>query len=423
MRVNVSWAFGGNAVYAACQWLIFVLLVRALPLADVGQFAYWIAVTGPVFVLANLRLRNLLATRVSSPHGFGDYLAARFLTVTVAVAVSLSIGAAISGSVESLILVALLTGAKACDGVGDICHGLFQRELDMRSAAISLITNGILSVMLVAVSVALWPTVRVAAGAYAAGSALTLMGWDVRRMRRYALPGDCRVWVPGTLRAASTLMRRAAPLGLSSGLGSLQINIPRYAVAAWLGPAAVAAFTALAYLATFGNLIANATAQAALPVLARDLRTSPALYRKRLQTLVQAGVALGATMVVATGLFAQPALALIYGAQVAVHHDVLIWLMTAAALSYAFLFLGTASTARMRFGAQMLISACATVTVAASVIPLVSRYGLVGGAYALCAGAVVECCAYVALTIHDLRSEARAPFQEHPVVAAQACGQ
>ena len=62
MRANISWAFAGNSVYAGCQWMVFVLLVRALDLDRAGQFAYWIAVTGPIFVLANVRLRNLVVT-------------------------------------------------------------------------------------------------------------------------------------------------------------------------------------------------------------------------------------------------------------------------------------------------------------------------------------------------------------------------
>ena len=58
--------------------------------------------------------------------------------------------------------------------------------------------------------------------------------------------------------------------------------------------------------------------------------------------------------------------------------------MTTAALTYAFLPLGTASTARTRFGAQLLITAASILVVAILVVPLVSRYGLLGGACTRC---------------------------------------
>jgi O-antigen/teichoic acid export membrane protein len=407
MTVNVSWAFAGNAVYTFCQWLVFTLLLRSLRLADVGLFAYWIAVTGPIFVLANLRLRNLVATGVSSPNGFADYLAARLLTVAAAVCVSLGLGALLAKDVGAFTILALVAGAKAFDAVADICHGLFQRELDMRSAAIGLTTNGVLSVALVAVSLAVSPSLRAAAAAYAAASLLALAGWDLRRTGKHVEAAERSIMRREVLRAARRMIWRATPLGLSSGIASLQIHLPRYAIGAYLGPASLAVFTALAYIPTLSNLIANATAQAALPLLARDLRTSHALYRQHLRMLVGSGLALGVLTVIATALLGRSIITLIYGAEIAEHHDLLTWLMTAAALTYAFLPLGTASAARTRFGAQALISTASILVVAILVVPLVSRYGLLGGAYALCAAALVEGCAYVALTLHDFRFDAQ----------------
>jgi O-antigen/teichoic acid export membrane protein len=404
MTMNISWAFAGNALYAACQWAVFILLVRALALAEVGQFAFWIAVTGPIFVLANVRLRNLVATDLDASVDFSHYLRARFLTTGLAISLTLPIAVGLSGGYDVLAIVALIVCARACDAVSDICHGLFQRELDMRSAAIGLVTNGVLSVVFVGIALAWRPSLTVAAGAYAAGSAVTLLGWDLPRMRSRTAG---TVAPPVSLQTSWRLIRRALPLGLSSAVGSLQVNLPRYIVAAYLGHAALAVFTALAYIPTLGNLIVSAVAQASLPVLARDLRASRQAFRTRLRALVQSGMALGVASVLGTVVLGERLLTTVYSADVAERLDVLLWLMIAAALSYTFVFLGTAATARMRFGAQLLISSSGLLTVALAIVPLVSRHGLVGAGYALCAGAMVEGCAYTALTLSDLRSGAR----------------
>jgi O-antigen/teichoic acid export membrane protein len=406
MRTNISWAFAGNAAYAGCQWMVFVLLVRALDLRDAGQFAYWIAVTGPIFVFANVRLRNLLATAGSSGD-FPDYLKARLLTTAAALAFALLIGRLLSSDRDALMVVALIACARACDAVSDICHGLFQRELDMRTAGIGLIINGTLSAVLVAAGLWIRPSLPGAAGLYAVASVVTLIGWDLPRMRTALHASGRPLSAAGGLAAARNLIWRALPLGLSSVVGSLQINLPRYIVAVYLGPAAVAVFSALAYLPTLGNLIANAVAQAALPVLARDLQISRIVYARRLRILVQSGVALGAASVIGAALVGRSLVAAIYSAQIAAHVDVMIWLMIAAALPYSFLFLGTALTARLRFGTQLMISSAGLLTVASCVIPLVQRYGLRGGAYALCAGSLVEGCAYATVTVRDFRVHAR----------------
>jgi len=407
MRANISWAFAGNSVYAGCQWLVFVLIVRSLDLGRAGQFAYWMAVTGPVFVLANMRLRNLVATADDSLFEFSHYLNARLLTTAVATGVVALIGTSLSIDRHALAIVALVTSGRACDAISEICHGLFQRELDMRTAGLGLMINGTLSAALVGAGLWTWPSLPGAAGMYAAASLVTLICWDLPRMRRALRIRGRSLTRTGGLPAAVKAIWRALPRGLSAAIGSLQINVPRYAIAAYLGPAALAVFTALAYIPTLSNLIANAIAQAALPVLARDLRVSRPAYVTRLRTLVCSGVALGAVSVLTTALIGRVLVTLVYSAEIARHVDVLICLMIAAALTYSFLFLGSALTARLRFVTQCFISSAGLLTVASSIVPLVGHFGLRGAAYALCAGAAVEGSAYVAVTAHDLKTDAR----------------
>ena len=406
MRANISWAFAGNSVYAGCQWMVFVLLVRWLDLGRAGQFAYWIAVTGPIFVLANVRLRNLVVTADESTFDFSDYLNARLLTTGVAIGVVVLIGTWLSTDRHALAIVALVTTARACDAISEICHGLFQRELDMRTAGLGLMINGILSAALVGAGLWMWPSLTGAVAMYAVASMVTLIGWDLPHMRKTLKIRGASI-IRSSLRPAVNVIWRALPLGLSAVVGSVQINLPRYTIAVYLGPAALAVFSALAYIPTLGNLIANAIAQAALPVLARDLRISRVAYVTRLRTLVRSGVALGAVSVLTAALMGRALVTLIYSPEIADHLDVLICLMIASALSYSFLFLGTALTARLRFSTQCFISLAGLLTVGSSVLPLVSRYGLRGAAYALCAGALVEGSAYAAVTLHHLRADAR----------------
>src|SRR5262245_65481152 len=101
MRRNTAWAFAGNTVYAGSQWAVFVLLAHTLPVEQVGIYAYATAITGPIFVLANLQLRNVLATRLDSSEGFADYFIARLLTTALAVVASLAIGALVAPRVGS----------------------------------------------------------------------------------------------------------------------------------------------------------------------------------------------------------------------------------------------------------------------------------------------------------------------------------
>ena len=120
----------------------------------------------------------------------------------------------------------------------------------------------------------------------------------------------------------------------------------------------------------------------------------------------------------ATTLLGQPILRSIYGEDYAQHVDVLVWLVAAAVVAFTSVFLGTGTTARLRFGAQLMISATSLVVVAGSIGPLVSRYGLKGAAWSLLAGAMVELGAYLGVTMQDLAGAARS----HPTVAGALAG-
>jgi O-antigen/teichoic acid export membrane protein len=407
MRKNTAWAFAGNTVYAACQWIVFVLLVKTLSAEEAGTFAYATAVTGPVFVLANVRLRNLIATGVDTPGGFADYVSARVLTTVLGILISVAAGIVTSAAPGSFAIVTVMALGRACDALSDICHGLFQRELNMRSAAIGLSLNGVVSVALVVCALVASRSLVAATAAYAIGSLVALTTWDLPRAGHRRLgewPKHGVRELGRSISSAVRLIATALPLGLSSAVGSVQVNVPRYVIAFSLGPASLARFAAISYVPLLGHLIVNATSQAALPILANDARTGDGRYRTRLAVLVFGTISVGVATLVATSRFGGPVLALVYGEQYAADSSVLFWLVASTVVTFASVFLGTATTARLRFKSQLLISLGSLTVVCACAPVFVGEFGLVGAAWALFAAAILEFSAYAFLTIRDLKS-------------------
>jgi O-antigen/teichoic acid export membrane protein len=408
MRGDTTWAFAGNAVFAACQWFVLVILVQALPQAEVGQFAYALAVTAPIFLLANVRLRSLLAAGVPSPGDFRDYLATRLLTTTGAAGVSVGI-AAVSSNTATVAVVAVVALGRVFDAISEVCHGLLQRERDMRSASIGLMVNGIVSVVLVQTAVTVGYSLLPAALAYAAGSGAALLGWDVRCAAKALQAAPPHPDAPVRWASVCTLFVRALPLGISSAVGSLQTNLPRYVIASTLGPVPLAVFAAVSHLPLVGHLVINAASQAALPVLARDARTSSRSYHARLRVLAASALMFGILALVVAAVAGRLVLCAIYGAPYAEHAPVLVWLTAGTVLTFTAVILGTGTTARGRFGAQLSITTLSFLAVAGAVGPLISRFGLNGAAGALLVGAIVELSAYAALTRRDMRRAAPGP--------------
>jgi O-antigen/teichoic acid export membrane protein len=423
MRKNTAWAFAGNSVYAGCQWVVFVLLVKMLSAEHAGTFAYAAAITGPVFVLTNVRLRNLLATSVETNGGFTDYVTARVFTTMAGIVISIGAAMVMSPAAGSLAVVGVMALGRACDALSDICHGLFQREFDMRSAAIGLSMNGFASVVFVACSLMAWRSILAATAAYAGGSLVALSVWDVPRTlrRQPADESSSRTHRTrrGSIGSAVRLITIALPLGISSAVGSVQTNIPRFVIAFALGAASLAKFAAISYITLIGHLVVNATSQAALPILAKDVRVSDPVYRTRLTFLVCGTIVAGAVTLLVTFMYGDVVLAFIYGREYASDARVLFWLAAGTVVTFASVFLGTGTTARQRFKSQLAISLVTLAVVGACTAPFVRRFGLIGAAWALCLGAAVEFSAYALLTIRDLKYPALVVPEVAPTPVAE----
>jgi O-antigen/teichoic acid export membrane protein len=407
LRRNFSWALFGSVVYAGCQWAVLILFAKTLSREAVGVFALAASATAPIFLLSSVRLRNLLAAGVRSDGGFLDYAVARAVTAACAIAISAILAICLPLDPSSRLVVILVALAKGVDSMSDICHGQFQLMRRLRLAATGQTINGVTSVMLVAVSLLVAPSLVLACVAYLLGSLCALLLWDWPLAARSLARSDSPGLQPAHRAAASRIGRliwQAAPLGVGTALGSIQSNVPKYFIAGHLGAAELAVFAALSYIPTVGGVVIQAIGQAVLPELASDYRGERSVYWRRLGRLTLAGCALGAAGLLTAIVAGRQILTMVYTTEYAGYHALLIWLMAAAAVAWASVFLGTGASARLRFGVQMTTSVVGALTLTAVSGPLVGRWGLAGGAIAMLVASGVQAAMYLTATIRDWRA-------------------
>ncbi|WP_433612790.1 lipopolysaccharide biosynthesis protein [Dactylosporangium sp. CA-139114] len=392
---NLAWSMAGNGGYALCQWFVLVVVARLGTPAMVGDYALGLAIGAPVVLLANLSLRTVLVTDPNGEHPFRRYLSVRLVGMGVAMGV---ISAIVIAFGLSPAVVLLVGAAKAFDGIGDIYLGLLQRHHDQRSIAAAQLVNGGLTVALVAAL--LWGTSSIAwaAAGSAAASALTWLMCCAPFAGRFRNRPDPRVR-QHTHRAAggvAELLWTALPLGLASGLSSLTVNVPRYALEHRLGATALGVFAAAGYLVLTGNVFFSAIAQTLLPRLT-ELRVhgTPAGFRGLLwQSLLGVGVA-GGLGVWAAWLFGSEILRRLYGEQYAGASGqggrVLTVLTLATVLGGLCFVLDAGLSAARRFTGQLAVNAAVLLAAGLGALLLVPRYGVLGAAWATAVAALVHC--------------------------------
>jgi O-antigen/teichoic acid export membrane protein len=408
LRRNFLVTLTGNVVYAACQWGILVVFAKLTSTESVGVFVLGLAVATPVFLLANLQLAGVQATDARRETPFEAYLRLRLVTTLLGCLVVAGIVAACRYEPRVAAVVLLACCAKACDSVSDIFHGFYQQQERMHHIAASLTVNAVASLGGVGVALAATHDVVWASAAFALGSAASLA--------LYNLPTGAKLWRTVCAGSPVCSLRRAvfatawdwdalwrlawlaAPVGLAAGLAALNGTVPRYFIHSALGDRALGIFAAMAYIMTAGTTFVGALCISAVPRLSRhyadrDLRGFARITAKILGV---AGAAGAAGILVA--LVAGPQLlTLLYRPEYAQNHAVFVWLMVAAAATYASAVLGYAVTATRAFAMLTVPYVIVTAVTVAACAVLIPRYGLAGAAWALLASGVAACGAAVSI--------------------------
>lgn len=403
LRRNFSWALVGNGVFAVCQWGVLVVLAKVIgDPAAVGRFALALAVTTPVYMLAQLQLRGIQATDAQRLYQFGHYLALRLITTALALigTAALVLAAGYEAAVAAVIFAVAL--GKAFDSVTDVAMGLPQQHERLDRVARSIAFSGVAS--LSGLTIMAWATHDVfwSATGWAVGhglAAATCRWWIGNDVLREALPeghsADTRpsaalkpLW---DFRAVCALARLAFPLGLVMMLVSLKLNASRYFIESILDEKALGIFAAMAYLMTAGHMVAMALGQSASPRMAKlhAAGEANAFWKLlgRLIGLAACGGIIGTLLAAAIG---RPVLTMLYTPEYAVHLEVFVCLAAVAGIQFVVSFLGQAMTAVRSFRAQvplLLVVVAVTLTACAALIP---TYGMMGAVVASGIGEAVQ---------------------------------
>ncbi|PMB24841.1 polysaccharide biosynthesis protein [Fischerella thermalis CCMEE 5319] len=403
LRRNFSWTFIGNAVYAACQWGILVVLAKFGSPEMVGQFTLGLAVTAPIIMFTNLQLRVVQATDARKEYLFRDYLGLRLLGTGLAL-VAIAIVTWLAGYRWETSLVILLIGlAKAFESMTDVFHGLLQQHERMDRIATSLMIKGPLSLLLLGMGVYLSGNIIWGVLGLVCAWALVLLAYDIRN-GVLILNHKSQVLPQWHLQTQKKLLWLCLPLGLVMMLISLNTNIPRYFIEQYLGERELGIFAAIAYLMIAGNMVVSALGESASPKLAKYYATGNGVaFRTLIFKLLGIATLIGGVGVLVALIGGRQILTLLYQAEYAEHSNLFVWLMVAAGIGYVASFLGYGMTAARYFRVQMPLFVAVVSTSAIACLWLLPKLGLLGAAIALIMAAIVQVGISLGVVIYALQ--------------------
>ena len=379
--------------------VVLVAVARLESPAAVGDLGLALALAAPLFMLAEMNLRDLLATDVERQRRFADYLALRLLGVGLAVVVSILLALVTTGPALVVALVAL---AKVADSVGDIVYGFLQRDRRLGSVGRSMLFRGVAQAVLV-------PSVLVVSGglvpalvAMAASSIVVLVVHDVPTVR-----GEITRVQRVRATDLAALARLAAPLGVVALLVSASTVFPRYFLE-WHGSRAeVGYFVAIAYTLNVLGLVNLSVSQAAIAELADRLRLGHWPFVQLLWRLsLGAGVA-GLVAVVVAVVAGERLLRIVFPPTYASFAGVLVWLTVARVASLMGSYVKAALVAMRVVGPQTVPIAAGLALGCMAAAAWIPQHGLLGAAWAAAVTSWTSLSLNVALVVRRLASTER----------------
>jgi O-antigen/teichoic acid export membrane protein len=419
LRRNAIWTAVGNGAYAMGQWAVVIVLARLGDAASVGVFALAAAITAPIVLCANCALRTVQATDVGRRFEFRDYFAFRCLSsFAAAVAVLAAATLFVDGAVAwwAAVLVGL---GKLFESFGDLLHGLLWQHERLDLIGKSQTLRGVATPIAAAIALGCGTGVIGAAIAMAAVSVAVLALYDVPAAagvgRGEVAPPEHRAGL-FVLSRLGELFAQVWPMGLTVLLGSLILNVPRYAVEHHLGVEQLGVFAALAYLAMAANLAATTAAQVALPRQSRQFTSGDARGFVVLTTaLVVGGAVVAAILSVICFAFGPSLLSLVYGEAYADQAAVLAVSMAAVGFGAIVCFLDHALYAARRFQVQLPVNVVTAAVTVAAAFWSTREFGLLGAAGAACFSMAVAAAVRVPIVVGVVRSIERADRPAAPV--------
>ncbi|MCC6945868.1 MAG: oligosaccharide flippase family protein, partial [Thermomicrobiales bacterium] len=350
LRQNFSWNLLGNVIYAACQWGMLIVLANLTSTEEVGDFAFAIAICTPVILLANLQLRTLQATDFAGHAHVGEYFTLRLFTTTIAFFAIVVLLVAIGADRYTATLVLAVTVGKCFDAISDICFGAMQRIERMDLIARSMVFNGFVS--LIALAVGVWTTGSLIVGACASsavsGIALLVLNLPIYfQLRAEPQPAASAVFtVSDRSEKYLGLAWTALPMGLVTMLISLNPNVPRYVIERLLGRSELGVFAAISYLMVAGTTLITAVTQTVSPRLARYAVERRTDEIHRLTRLIGSlFTVLSAAAILLTVVAGTKIVAIIYGDSYANSPALLYFLVAATVAGFYSSLFGTIVTA------------------------------------------------------------------------------
>lgn len=395
---KAKWLLSGNILFAFSQWLTLIFFAKLTSSQALGQYAFALSITAPIFMLTNLQLRPLLITDYHGEknYNFEDFFSLRFYSNFIALFIVFFWGV-ISNS-ETLLIIMIVAAIKFLEGISDILYAYYNAENKTKLITKSLTIKALGSLLSVFLILFLSKSVELGAFSIFIIYFLVLFFIDLKMIK------PSLGWFRFNYLKIKKLAVYSLPLGVAVMLVSLQTNMPRYFIEKYQTIEDVGIFTVFYYFIVIGGIFINSICQYLSPYYASFWNQGDIqkfwLYIKYSWSIAILFALLSFIFVY---FFGKYTISLIYGEVFIQHLFVLKLLIFSSLFVYLSVVNGYVLTSLNILKIQVPMFLILILISIISSWLLIPTYGLSGAAWVCCISAFFQFCISSLVLFHKMR--------------------
>lgn len=395
---NIGYTFGGNLVFAFIKWLILILIVRFTTPEEVGNYTFAIALTTPLLLFVNMRLR--LRYVVEDNLSFKNVKSLRNILNIFCFILIFFMGIVFfQNYIEYIVLVAMI---KILDLQSEIYYSILHKKQNFK--AISLMQLGKSIVIITTFFLVLILSENVLLSLITQISVQILWLFFIeRKSTRYIKFEENEI----NKKIVYTIFLTGIPLGIVQLLNSYNILVPRYVIESILSVKMVGIFASISYLLTIIDLFMNALSQNIIVNVKNNIENGNFIKLKRFinKGVFIVSLVLVLVLIIPIYFTSKPIINIVYGEMYAEHSDI----FNIVAISIIFNFQGwifdTVLMAFKVYKIQLVTSIITLLISVATSLVMISNYGLLGAAISVVIIAFSQSAIKYLIVIYLIRKE------------------
>ncbi len=371
---NLSYTFLGNAFFSFVKWLILILTVRLTTPEQVGSYTYAVALTTPIMLFANMRIR--LRYVVEDDISFKNLHTLRNILNVLSLIIIVIIGMSLHK--EYLIFMILVACTKILDLQSELYYAILHKKQNFKYISLLQIGKSLIIIVPFAITIFIFKSVLIGLIIQIVAQFVWLILFESKVTKLISKTNEVLL----NKKLIFYIFLAGLPLGIVQLLNSYNILIPRYVIENILDVKLVGVFASISYLLTIIDLFMNAISQNIIvriknAILNKDYNT---LYKYTNSYLLITSLIMGLIIIIPIYLLKDIIIGVIYGSYYQNYSNIFVIIAISIIFNFQSWIFDTTLMAFKVYKLQLIASIINFIVSIFSSIVLIKFYGLMGAA-------------------------------------------